>query len=220
MPSTRAIQANAIVMAAPRLRTIAPSPTPRAAYSGIHRATPTSVCQTPALAGSKPTPLAENQAAATIRAVMALRIPYTNPRPVYATSLATITRDRRGVDRNVSVMVPSRYSPATARMPSTSTSMELRPAWHMSSLAAVGLLKSRPAMARPLMPATMRVSCAAGTSQGAREVRSLKSSLATSACIFISLVGGAGGRPSQESSGAHRGRRLVRRGESQERCLE
>jgi hypothetical protein len=137
-PSTRAIQASPTVIATARFGTSAPTPTPIAAKAVSQSTAPVSVCRIVALPTSRDEPRAESQAAVTATATTAVSVANTNPSAVYVTSFAPITRARRGVARNVSVIVRSRYSPATAMIPRTRVSSEVRPTWVRAIRASIG----------------------------------------------------------------------------------
>src|SRR5688500_17858758 len=134
--------------------------------------------------------------------VPALITPTPTPAIVYATSLAAITRPRRGVARNVSVIVLCRYSPATAVMPRTSVKMaEATPACASRPIIAGRGPRSPSATARPETPATMTACWTASSSQGPRTVRSLVNSLRINVVMSGPFLSARAGR-----------RRLIDRG--------
>src|SRR5215831_3975198 len=92
-------------------------------------------------------------------------------------SLAATTRPRPGKLRKVSVTVPCRYSPATARMPKMSVNSAARPTWASALLCMAGSCTLAPDCTSPVTPATTRTGPAASNSHGPRIVLSLRNSL-------------------------------------------
>src|SRR5258708_23705388 len=177
MPSTRAIHASATAMAAARLRTSAPTPTPITANGRLTATPPVRVRHESAADSSKVPPLAAHQAAVTASATAEETSPVTPPTNPYTASLAATTRPRSGKLRNVSVTVPWRYSPATARMPKMSVNRAARATCESAVRCTAGSCTLPPDCTRPVIPATTRRGPAASSSHGPRMVRSLRNSL-------------------------------------------
>ena len=95
----RVIQAKATAMAPARLRINAPRPTPIAANAAFHAIEPPIVCHIPASDQEKDVPLLAHQAAAVTSPAALATTPLRPPTRTKTTSLAWITRSRRGVLR-------------------------------------------------------------------------------------------------------------------------
>src|SRR5262245_26274538 len=112
-----------------------------------------------------------------------------------------MTRPRRGKLRKVSVIVPCRYSPATARMPKISVNTAARPTCAIARPWTAGSCTFPPSETRPVIPATTIAGPAASSSHGLRTVASLRNSVR----ICVSTAG-----PSARDGGQLQERRLQR----------
>src|SRR5215469_10072495 len=88
-----------------------------------------------------------------------------------------MTARRPGKLRKVSVIVPCRYSPPTARMPKIRVTTAARPTCAIAWLWTAGSCTLAPETARPVTPATTITGPAASSSQGLRMVVSLRNSV-------------------------------------------
>src|SRR5262249_3443736 len=122
-------------------------------------------------------PFAANHGAVTATATAEETSPATAPTAAYTASLAVITRPRSGLLRKVSVIVPCRYSPATAKMPKMSVNSAARATCASALLCTAGSCTFPPDWIRPVIPATTRSGPAASSSHGPRTVLSLRHSL-------------------------------------------
>src|SRR5262245_51674444 len=121
-----------------------------------------------------------------------------------------MTRPRPGKLRKVSVIVPWRYSPATARMPKIRVNTAARPTCPIARLWTAGSCTFAPERTRPVTPATTITGPAASSSHGLRIVASLRNSVRTCGSTFglLGMDAGIDGRRSARHCGQPQERRL------------
>ena len=117
MGSTNWVKANRITMTATWLGTSTPSPTPSAAQMAMASTTRPASAQVSETSSCGSTPVAESTGAPRPIDASSPMTPNSAPNSRPTTSFAASTFQRRGVARNVGVMVWWRNSPVVARAP-------------------------------------------------------------------------------------------------------